>query len=195
MTATPERRSTFGPVLLTGLAGGVLAAVSGAKAWAEVSSSRQVDVSTSTLLIGSAEMPLAPALALVVLACWGVVLVTRGRFRRAVMMLAALAADGLLVTTIVGAVTVPDSLAAAIREQLHTDASTRLTGWFWAALVGAVVTLAATVAGALTMKGWPEMGTRYDAPDGASSAAEPEGNLDVWKALDEGRDPTSTNEP
>ena len=32
----------------------------------------------------SATVPLAGALALVVLACWGVVLVTRGRFRRIV---------------------------------------------------------------------------------------------------------------
>jgi len=37
------------------------------------------------------------------------------------------------------------------------------------------------------------MGSRYDAPGAAGSAdrpEEPESNLDIWKALDEGRDPT-----
>ena len=45
--------------------------------------------------------------------------------------------------------------------------------------------------------GWPEMSTRYDAPTGRSGANEP-GSADdrprtdaeLWKALDEGRDPT-----
>ena len=42
---------------------------------------------------------------------------------------------------------------------------------------------------------WPEMGTRYDAPTGAGAAdahdAAPKENIDIWKALDEGRDPTA----
>ena len=44
---------------------------------------------------------------------------------------------------------------------------------------------------------WPEMGTRYDAPGSAVPApatpAEPDERtgLDLWKAMDEGRDPTA----
>ncbi len=45
------------------------------------------------------------------------------------------------------------------------------------------------------MPRWPEMGTRYDAPTGAGAAhahdAGPKENIDIWKALDEGRDPTA----
>ena len=44
--------------------------------------------------------------------------------------------------------------------------------------------------------GWPEMGTRYDAP-GDQAATRPSADeddepssLDLWKAIDEGRDPT-----
>ncbi len=41
------------------------------------------------------------------------------------------------------------------------------------------------------------MGTRYDAPTGAPGADQtateelPTENIDIWKALDEGRDPTA----
>jgi hypothetical protein len=41
---------------------------------------------------------------------------------------------------------------------------------------------------------WPEMGARYDAPAGARTEDEdatPKENIDIWKALDEGRDPTA----
>ena len=42
---------------------------------------------------------------------------------------------------------------------------------------------------------WPEMGSRYDAPGAAAATAagppEEQTSLDLWKALDEGRDPTA----
>jgi hypothetical protein len=37
---------------------------------------------------------------------------------------------------------------------------------------------------------WPEMGRRYDAPTDAPATQEIESDRDLWKALDEGRDPT-----
>ena len=45
------------------------------------------------------------------------------------------------------------------------------------------------------MPGWPEMGRRYDAPadataERAAPLPEEQENLDLWKAMDEGRDPT-----
>ena len=47
--------------------------------------------------------------------------------------------------------------------------------------------------------GWPEMGSRYDAPSGGGAARgeaarareAPRTDLDTWRALDEGRDPTT----
>ncbi len=48
---------------------------------------------------------------------------------------------------------------------------------------------------------WPEMGSRYDAPTSAAAAgavvARPvaeQSNLDLWRSLDEGHDPTDVDE-
>ena len=73
------------------------------------------------------------------------------------------------------------------------------TGWYWVSGVAAVLTLLTTLAAVRLVPGWPEMGRRYDAPaPEAATAAEapatpPEEreNLDLWKAMDEGRDPTA----
>ena len=42
-----------------------------------------------------------------------------------------------------------------------------------------------------------EQGKRYDAPGAGETAAEPgeRSNLDLWKAMDEGRDPTERGDP
>ena len=55
---------------------------------------------------------------------------------------------------------------------------------------------ASTVAAVRLVPGWPEMGRRYDAPADAAPAApekapEEQENLDLWKAMDEGHDPTA----
>ena len=44
---------------------------------------------------------------------------------------------------------------------------------------------------------WPEMGSRYEAPVGApaTTAEDADGNLDLWKAMDEGHDPTDRGRP
>ena len=62
--------------------------------------------------LAAEQMPVAGALALVVLACWGVVLVSRGRVRRAVAVLAALAAAGIVASVVIGFSSVPDALRA-----------------------------------------------------------------------------------
>lgn len=198
--ADPDKaRGTFGPVVLLGLAAAGLATVAGTRAWVRGSSgsvSTDVDATmASTLSLGVvSESPLAAALSLVVLACWGVLLVSRGRFRRAVALLAALAALGLLATTIAAPWTLRDQLTEALFEVSGSDnASTSMTAWFWTALVASVLVLATTVLAATWVRSWPEMGSRYDAPAGTPQHddAPPETNIDIWKAIDEGRDPTA----
>ena len=94
-----------------------------------------------------AESPLAAALALVVLACWGVLLVTRGRFRRAIAVLALVTAVGLAAATIEAYFSLPDALAASLLEVSGIDTvSTRLTAWYAVALVAAAASVAATAA-------------------------------------------------
>lgn len=207
-TGTPDARRTFGPVVLLGLAasGGVaLAGHKGMLALPEdfLKSAGLISLQGQDGTI--VEFPLAGALGLVALACWGVLLVTRGVVRRAVAGLAALAALGVLAVVVIGGFVQVDDAAADLSTRLgassFSDLPLERTGWFWVALVAAVAAVAAGGAAVRFVGGWPEMGTRYDAPTGAGgagrgpgdgTATEPEeqSNLDLWKSLDEGTDPT-----
>ena len=62
-------------------------------------------------------------------------------------------------------------------------------GWFWVYLACAALCLVASGLAVRLAPAWPEMGSRYDAPGSAPTAREETG-LDLWRALDEGRDPT-----
>ena len=195
-----EQRKTFGPILLLGLASGILAAVAGARPWVS-GSSGTVDTSTASAAAtfdttGIRESPLAAALALVVLACWGVVLVTRGRVRRTVAALGAVAAIGALVTTVLAFWSLQDALSDALLEASGVDTNqVTFTAWYAAAMIGAVGSVVATLAAVRFTPSWPEMGTRYDSPTGEVAPTEPEGNIEIWKALDEGDDPTEPGRP
>jgi uncharacterized membrane protein (TIGR02234 family) len=194
MTERPHRRS-FGPVVLLGLASATLVAVAGNRTWAEADSGAARDVSSLALSVDAGKMPAATALALVLLACWGVVLVTRGRVRRAVAALGVLAALGALASVVMGWTSVVDALRNDLASVGVTDVEIGHTGWFWAAAVGALLALASSVAAVVLVPGWPEMGSRYDAPGAQEPApvVEPEdqSSLDLWRAMDEGRDPTA----
>ncbi|MGW2545360.1 Trp biosynthesis-associated membrane protein [Kitasatospora sp. NPDC001574] len=69
------------------------------------------------------------------------------------------------------------------------------TGWPWVALAGGLLL---ALAGLLTLRfgrGWPAMGSRYEAPTGKApvsrKSAAAESPADLWKALDRGEDPTA----
>lgn len=195
------RRGSFGPVVLAGLGSGALAAVAGSNAWWVESGADHPDpiqgVSLADPVASAGEMPLALALGLVLLACWGVLLVTRGRVRRLVALLGALAALGYAATVVTGALTLPDRVAAAVRESGLSNGGEAVVGpWFWAAAVAAVVAVAACAVAVAWLPAWPEMGSRYDAPgsDGAPVRDQPplaeRTHHDLWKSIDEGHDPT-----
>ena len=176
------RRRSFGPVVLAGLASAGLAAVAGNRDWAEPDQKVLDDLGMTAT---TAQMPLFAALSLVVLACWGVLLVTRGRVRRFVAGLGVVASLALLVTSVTGWSAAPESLRDAL--QLSTLRTTH-TIWYWAGLLAAVVSLLATAAAVRLVPAWPEMGSRYDAPGSAPPSEQTD--LDLWRALDDGRDPT-----
>ena len=90
-----------------GLAAAGLAAVAGHQPWARGRASGTFGELSATVEAG--RVPAADALALVVLACWGVLLVTRGRVRRVVAVLGVLAALALVVTVVVGFGSAPDA--------------------------------------------------------------------------------------
>jgi uncharacterized membrane protein (TIGR02234 family) len=190
---TPRR--TFGPVVVLGLAGAGLAALAGHQPWANGTAPGGLGELTAAQEAG--RVPAATALALVVLACWGVLLVTRGAVRRVVAVLALLASVGLVVAVVVGFGSAPDGVRDAYQDLGVADPDVSRSGWFWAAALGSVLSVAATFLAVRLAPAWPEMGRRYDAPAGqapeapAAKAPEEQENLDLWKAMDEGRDPTA----
>jgi len=179
-------------VVALGLGAATLTAVAGNQRWATVdgSGSGSSPTYTPVLTIGAdGKMPLALALSLVLLAVWGVLLVTRGVVRHALAGLAVAAALGMMATVVAGHRTVPASIRDELQAAGVTGVEVDLTSWYWVAAVGAAISLVATVLAVRHVRAWPEMGSRYDAP-GAGAPDQPESDLDLWKALDEGRDPT-----
>jgi uncharacterized membrane protein (TIGR02234 family) len=189
----PARR-TFAPVVLLGLASAALAAVASAKPWLGAPSPAEPTTDSSmTALDAGTHYPLASAVSLVLLAAWGVLLVTRGRVRRVFAVLALVAAVGLVVTVVTAYFTMPDSAGGSYDELLGRSAQdTGFTAWFWTAAVASVVAVVPAALAVRLAPTWPEMGSRYDAPTGAASTAPEtvETDLDLWHALDDGRDPT-----
>jgi len=198
-----SQRRTFGPVVLVGLLATGAAALAGHQTMLEVPEGELQDldlVSAAGIDVARAEFPLAGALALVAIACWGVILVARGWLRRAVAALAALAAGGTFAVVVVGGFVQKDDAATDILDQLGRPAlagqlPVSWTPWFWLALVASAVAVAAAVAAVLHAPAWPEMGSRYDAPtthdaEPSDAPAEQRTSLDLWRSMDEGEDPT-----
>ncbi|NYJ01010.1 putative membrane protein (TIGR02234 family) [Nocardioides thalensis] len=207
-TPTPDtdpRRRTFAPVVLVGLAASVLTAIAGHRAMLRIPESALEDIGMASYGgtdAAASEFPLAGALGLVALACWGVLLVTRGRLRRLVAVLATLSAAGVVAVAVVGGFLQADDYISDATRQLgyiglSGDLGAVRTGWFWAALFGSAVATAAGAAAVRLAPAWPEMGSRYDAPaaGGAATAtvapAEELSSTELWKSLDEGDDPTA----
>jgi uncharacterized membrane protein (TIGR02234 family) len=191
--AEPRRRSSFGRTVITGLAAAALATVGATQTWADAT--RRTPGVRTVSASGSDVAPGVLPLALVALACWGTVLVLRRRGRRVVSVLGAVAS---VIAAVVALVSVGDAGAAAGRLLGGTPDSTSTSGWPWVVAFACAVS-AATFAVAFARAGtWPEMSSRYDAPGdhGTESVRshpetdeQPSGAA-LWKALDEGNDPT-----
>jgi uncharacterized membrane protein (TIGR02234 family) len=180
-----RRRSSFGPTLAAGLAGAGLATVAATQPWAEATT-RSPAVRTVTAS-GADVAPAVLPLALVALACWGTVLVLRRRGRRVVSVLGLVAAAlaGAVAATAVGRAA--DAAVDLLGDAPDADAS--VTAWPWVAFAGSVVACLAFAVALASAGRWPEMSARYDAPGDGPPADSTDREL--WKALDEGRDPTA----
>lgn len=180
---------------MAGLASAGLAAVAGNQDWASTGAGGDaVDAAfaSAASTVVDATAPPVTALALVLLATWGVVLVSRGLARRAVTWLGLLAALGVVAFAVLAWVVAPASLVAAAGQE--QDASRTL--WSYVGVLAGLAALATSVLAVGSVRHWPEMGRRYDAPGDAATPArgdvpvEEQTNLDLWRAIDEGRDPT-----
>jgi len=178
--------------VVAGLASAGLTAVAANQTWATAEPA-EGEVAFTTLT-EAPQVPLVLTLALVVLASWGVLLVTRGGVRRGVAWLGALAAAGALVAAVAGRWGLEDSLEQDFADQGAT-AMVDFGAWWWVAMVAAALATTTALLGALSVGRWPEMGARYDAPGAAEppkeAPAEERTNLDLWKSMDEGQDPTT----
>ncbi len=188
------RRTWFGPVVLLGLGSSALAAIASAKPWIGSGSSGGGgrDASLTALEEGT-KYPLASAVSLVLLAVWGVLLVTRGVVRRVFAVLAVIAAAALVGCVVAGHSTLQSHRSGSLAESLgRASGDLGWTGWFWTTAVASVLALLAGVLAVVLVPRWPEMGSRYDAPAAAAQTEpEPDSDRDLWRALDEGRDPTA----
>jgi uncharacterized membrane protein (TIGR02234 family) len=183
-----SRDRSFGPTVLAGVAAAASAAVASGRDWA-TSTGDAAGVTVAAATKGSSSAPLAIALSLVSLAAWGAVLVLRGRVRRLVAVLGVLASAGTLVTVLVSTGrTRADAVAAAVAHGASgRGVDVSLTGWYVVATVASLVCLGAFVVAVLRCPRWPAMGTRYDAPASRPAATD----QDLWRAIDEGHDPTA----
>ncbi len=194
------RRRLFGPVLVLGAAASGLTAFAAGRAWAE-GETRAGIAEAGTIIPGEVTgadvAPLAIPLGLVALAAWGAVLVLRRRGRRAIAVLGVLASAAAGVAVAVGLPAIPD---VAGEHLGHLPADVATTPWPWLTLVAAVVSASAFAVTWWAAPDWPEMSAKYDAPagsavGGATTASRADGrepdSRELWKALDEGEDPTS----
>ncbi len=188
-------RTWFGPALLLGLGGSALAAVGAGQGWA--SATTRSPALRTAVADGADVAPAALPLALVALAAWGTVLVLRRAGRRVVASLGLLAALGAAAAVLRGIPAAEGDAAALLRGS--EDVVTTTTAWPWVALAGCVLAAAGFVVALLRARSWPEMSARYDAPAGAAGTAGAAGaarteelsDAELWRALDEGHDPTA----
>ena len=194
---SPGRRTSFGPTVVLGLAGSALATVAATQPWAEATT-RSPGLRTVTA-DGTDVAPGVLPLALVALAAWGTVLVLRRRGRRVVAVIGLLAAVVAGASALLLAPTSADVAARLLGGATEASAvSTDPSVWPFVAALGSALATAAFVVAFLAAPRWPEMSARYDAP-GASQEEPGEGrepeamsDTELWKALDEGHDPTLT---
>ncbi len=204
-TVPPSRgasRRGYAAALLTGLLSAAAVTLGVARPWYEASATSTVLPELAAVATGADLVPLAGALGVVLLAAFGAVLATRGWLRRGLGLLIVAAAVAVLV-----AVVDPGDTGQLLRERLSARGwsgghyETAVTAWRWLSLFGAVGCITAGAAVAWFGARWPTMGQRYDAPDpvpgstagGDDRGAEADGSAsseDLWRALDQGRDPT-----
>jgi hypothetical protein len=186
-----DARGRGGPavVVAAGVATAASTAVTSARPWFHLSLPQpdRVGITDDAL---RADMPLALALALVVLAAWGAVLVTRGRTRRVVLGIGLLAALGVVACAAAAPFVLPDQIRDGLPDAPHDAADP--TAAYLVSCVAAVAGVAALAVAWVQVPRWPTMSSRYDAPAARSAAPH---ETDLWKALDEGRDPTEAEGP
>jgi uncharacterized membrane protein (TIGR02234 family) len=194
--------------IVGGLAAGGLALLGASRPWARAEIAVPGVPSSTIEVSGTSAVPWVGALTLVILAGALAIVPTGGWLRRTVGAVIVLAAAG----AAIGVLTAGPATDDALSEELAASpasggvddaaivAAADHPAWRWLSLGGSVAGIAVGLL--VTARGhrWATMGSRYDAPVSRqrTNAAEPEpeasaptDDTDLWRALDEGRDPTA----
>ncbi len=191
---TPQR--LYAPVVLATLAVGGLAFFAAGRTWARAEVKAEGLAAAKIAVSGSDAQPLVSALAIVIVTAALAILAAGPRLRRVVGALTMLVA-------VAGAISVPRAGGSALDDAVRSAAekSPAYTGPSslgdishapWDLLTIAAFVLAFAL-GLVTLRlaaAWPSMSSRYDAPS-AREARPVSDDTDMWKALDQGDDPTS----
>ena len=187
-------RRLYAPVVLGTLAAGGLAFFAASRTWAHVRVATDGLPSDSVDVTGADAQPLVSALALVVVTAALAVLAASPRLRRAVGVFTVLVAVTAAVTVLLGGSSLDNAVDHAVEASpAYTgtgDHDFTTSAWKYVTAIAFVI---AAVLGAVTAKlgaTWPTMSGRYDAPAARPAVTAPESDAEMWKALDEGRDPT-----
>lgn len=188
-------RRLYAPVVLATLAAGGLSFFAIGRTWAEGRVVAEGLTADTVSVSGADAHPLASALSLVIIASALAILAASRRIRRGVGALTTLVALVGIAVILTGGKGVDDTVAAAVEKSPaftgdNLPATVGRTAWHLVAVGGFAL---AAVLGAVTVRLaplWPTMSSRYDAPPVRSSAQPAQNDHDMWKALDEGRDPT-----
>lgn len=192
-------RRTLGLMLLLTALGAVLVLTAVARTWAEGVVNGTGGGRLEISVTGSTVSGLPGGLALVALAAAVAVFAVRGVGRPVVgglLLLAGLGAAGASAagsgdsTALDGAAAQKLALAGVHAGQVGH------TAWPWVALVGSLLLVAAGLLAVRYGRGWPAMGSRYEAPTRKTPARNPATGAtgtpsDLWQALDRGEDPTA----
>ena len=188
-------RRLLAPSVLGAMATGGLAFFAASRTWAHATVEASGVPTAPIEVSGSDAVALVPALALVIVAAALAVLAASVRIRRVVGLLIVMVAVIGIVVILRAASDIDKAVDAAVHDSpafIGTNAPgvVSLSAWRWVA--AAAFVLSAFVGAVITGFGatWPTMGRKYDAPKAHTATKEVETEADIWKALDEGRDPT-----
>jgi uncharacterized membrane protein (TIGR02234 family) len=189
-------RAGYGITIVLGLAASGLCAVAVAQPWARATATVPGLPPIEASVDGGDVAPVAAAMALVCLAGLGAVIATRGWVRRGLgVVIAGCAAVVIVLVVVPGSTTglLEDALSAKGWTGGGYDRSA--VAWRLVAGVAGVVAMAAGAVVARFGGEWATMGARYDSPSEARSAREaddePVSDAAMWRALDDGGDPTN----
>ncbi len=194
-----RRARGYAVTLVVGLAAATGAVVGLARPWIAATATQPGLPDLETTVTGAEIAPLAGALGFVMLAAFGAVIATRGVIRRALGGLILVCAVVVAVSTLA----LPDA-TGQVESGLSAVGwaggpyETSARPWRWVTLAAAVLCGVAGAAVAAVGHRWATMGSRYDAPTSKQSSRSSAGSVagedmseaDVWREIDEGRDPT-----